>query len=84
MRPSIFVDPDEVKKFSPTIPDEVIEQMRKVLTEAKIRKTLDADFQTILVGIGFFCPPREEVTINDMERWYHRAVFEGRETEVYG
>lgn len=58
--------------------------MRKLINDAKVRKVLDGDFQTKMESSFFFCPPREELTINDMIRYHSKTKFEGREAQVYG
>lgn len=57
--------------------------MRKVMSDAKVRKVLDGDFKIKMESSFFFNPPREELTVNDMIRYYSKVKFEGREHEVY-
>lgn len=56
----------------------------KILNDSKIKYVSNGDFQTKMASANFVIPPREEVTVEDMERYYNKAVFEGREEAIYG
>lgn len=57
---------------------------RRGYSDAVIRKVMDADFESVMKSVNFKRTPREEVTVGDMERHYHKYMLENRESEVLG
>lgn len=49
-----------------------------------IRKTCDADFETVMKSVDFSNTPREFVTVRDMISYHNKAVKNGTEEQIYG
>ena len=53
--------------------------LSEYVSDVAYDKALDADFQTVMKSVGFHRPPREVITIIDMERRHRKKIIDGLE-----
>lgn len=58
---------------------DAIGTLTEYLSDVAYAKVSDADFQTVMRSVGFHRPPREVLTIRDMERHHQRKINAGVE-----
>ncbi len=54
-------------------------RLLEYVSDVSYKKALDGDFHTVMVSVRFHRPPREVITLRDMERYHQRKINEGIE-----
>ena len=52
-------------------------KMTEYFSDGAYNRVSDADFQTVLRGVGFRRTPREVLTVGDMERYWAKRRLQG-------